>query len=426
MALAKRGIVNNVELQTQTHDGDIVIENQPWYVSQRVIDGDIDVAAVFGPFAGWLKTMKNEPITILPVNLDDDTVPMEFELAAGVRTTDAFLKYMLDWALEDNEEKVAQILKDYGVPLVQCSKCIVAGDLPAHGGYILPKDQDFKARPDLASPDQVVTREKLERWLEEGADLNQELSNAVIASDVDRIKFLIEKGAEINKPDSQGWTPLANAARQRKDKIVKVLLDAGADPNIASNGMTPLIAAAMRDHVASVKVLAENGADVEEPGPQGFRPLALAIAEQRYEVAKALMEAGADVSIASGADGLTPLMLIAAQMAAADGAMFVPGSTRPIDVAKGLIDRGANVNAQAKNGTTALMVAATHNNPPMIGLLMEAGADANLKNDRGQTARDVAQLNGNAEAAQAILVLGSAKAASAPKPEGEDKTPTPQ
>jgi ankyrin repeat protein len=272
----------------------------------------------------------------------------------------------------------------------------------------------------------VVTREKLERWLEEGADLNQELSNAVIASDVDRIKFLIEKGAEINKPDSQGWTPLANAARQRKDKIIKVLLDAGADPNIASNGMTPLIAAAMRDHVASVKVLAEKGADVEEPGPQGFRPLALAIAEQRYEVAKALMEAGADVSIASGADGLTPLMLIAAQMAAADGAMFVPGSTRPIDVAKGLIDRGANVNAQAKNGTTALMVAATHNNPPMIGLLMEAGADANLKNDRGQTARDVAQLNGNAEAAQAILVLGSAKAASAPKPEGEDKTPTPQ
>ena len=33
--------------------------------------------------------------------------------------------------------------------------------------------------------------------------------------------------------------------------------------------------------------------------------------------------------------------------------MFLPGSTRPIDIAKGLIDRGANVNAQSKNGVTA-------------------------------------------------------------------------
>ena len=121
-ALAKRGIVNNVELQTQTHDGDIVPEHQPWYVVQRAMDGDIDVAGVYGPFAGWVKTMKHEPITIQPVNLDDDTVPLEFEMAVGVRKTDAFLKYMIEYALEDNADQVAKILKDYGVPLVQCSK----------------------------------------------------------------------------------------------------------------------------------------------------------------------------------------------------------------------------------------------------------------------------------------------------------------
>jgi len=48
----------------------------------------------------------------------------------------------------------------------------------------------------------------------------------------------------------------------------------------------------------------------------------------------------------------------------------------------------------------------------MIGLLIDAGADINAKNDQGKTAQDAAQLNGNAEAAQAILVLGSAKSAS--------------
>ena len=421
IALAKRGIVNNVKLQTQTHDGDLVIEHQPYYVVQNVLDGDLDVAAVFGPFAGWLKTMRGEPLTILPVNLDDDKVPLEFELAIGVRKTDAFLKYMLEFALEDHAEEVEKILRDYGVPLVQCSKCIVAGDLPAHGSYIALADQVYEARPDLASPDQVVTKEKLEGWLAEGADLSQELSNAINANDAERVKFLVEKGADVNQPDPQGWTPLQNAARQRKDGIIKTLVELGADPNRpAEDGMTPLVAAAMRDHVPSVKALLEAGANVEQPGLEGFRPLALAIAESKYEVAKALIEGGADVSVASGEDGLTPLMLIAAQTGPAEGARFLPGSTRPSDIAKILIERGADINAQSKSGITALMVAATHNSAPMIGFLMDAGADPTVKNNLGLTASDVAEKNGNLEAAQAILVLSSARA-EAP---GKDAAPT--
>lgn len=419
-ALAKRGIVNNVTLQTQTHDGDLVIENQPWYVVQKVLNGDLDVAAVFGPFAGWLKTMKGEPLTIQPVNLDDDKVPLEFELGIGVRKTDGFLKYMLEFALEDHAEEVEKILREYGVPLVQCSKCVVAGDLPAHGSYIALADQKFEARPDLASPDQVVTKEKLERWLAEGADPNQELSNAINANDPERVKFLVEKGADVNAPDPQGWTPLQNAARQRKDGMIKTLIELGADPNRAvDDGTTPLVAAAMRDHVPSVKALIENGADVEQPGPQGYRPLALAIAESKYEAAKALMEGGADVSVASGADGLTPLMLIAAQTGPAEGARFLPGSTRPSDIAKGLIERGAEINAQSKQGVTALMIAAANNSAPMIGLLMDAGADPSIKSKQGLTAADVAEKNGNLEAAQAIVVLNQARSAAAPAAAGE-------
>ena len=202
------------------------------------MNGDLDVAAVFGPFAGWVKTMKDEPLTILPVNLQDDKVPLEFELAIGVRKTDAFLKYMLEFALEDHAEEVEKILKDYGVPLVQCSKCIVAGDLPAHGSYIALADQKFEARPDLASPDQVVTKEKLESWLAEGADLSQELSNAIDANDFDRVKFLVEKGADVNKPDPQGWTPLQNAARQRRDEMIKRSSSSAPTSIVARTGGT--------------------------------------------------------------------------------------------------------------------------------------------------------------------------------------------
>ena len=55
----------------------------------------------------------------------------------------------------------------------------------------------------------------------------------------------------------------------------------------------------MRDQSRPIKVLLEHGADIEKPGPEGFRPLPLAIAENKYESAKALMEAGADVNAPS-------------------------------------------------------------------------------------------------------------------------------
>jgi ankyrin repeat protein len=299
---------------------------------------------------------------------------------------------------------------------VQCSRCLIAGDLPAHGYYNRVSQQDFKARPDLASPDQVVNQQKVEGWLEQGADITQELSNAVIANDTARVKFLVGKGADVNKIDNQGATPLTSAARDRHPEMVEFLIGLGADPNLTNNdGVTPLVAAVLRDHVPTVKALLAKGADIEKPGPEGFRPLAVAIAEDRYEVAKALMEAGANVNVPAGPDGLTPLMVAVAQSSPGEGAIFLPSSTRPLDIAKGLLERGADVNAKSKAGVTALMVAAAHNNPPMIGLLIESGADTAAKNNQGKTAEDVAEMNKNMEAAQAIRVLATAKSASAPE-----------
>ena len=53
------------------------------------------------------------------------------------------------------------------------------------------------------------------------------------------------------------------------------------------------------------------------------------------------------------------------------------------------------MNAKSKAGVTALMIAAAHNNPPMIGLLIESGADTAAKNNQGKTAEDVAEMNKN-------------------------------
>ncbi len=50
--LTKRGLAPNLELHTLSHNADLDPENQPWRQVQEVIDGKLDVAAVWGPFAG--------------------------------------------------------------------------------------------------------------------------------------------------------------------------------------------------------------------------------------------------------------------------------------------------------------------------------------------------------------------------------------
>lgn len=407
--LTKRGLAPNLKLHTLSHNADLKPENQPWRQVQEVIDGKLDVAAIWGPFAGWVEKMKGEPIMVQPVNLWEDYIPLEFELSIGVRKRDAKLKYALEYALEASKDEIEKILNDYGVPLVQCSRCLIQGTLPAHGAYTVLPSTVFAPKPGAATPDQVVTPQRLESWLAEGADLTQELSNAVLAADIERIKLLVKKGADINARDAQGYAPMHTAARNRHPDLIGRLADLGADINAADgDGMTPLIHAAMRNHVPSVKMLLTRGADIEGPGAQGYPPLALAIAENKFEVARAFMEAGAAIDNPAGPDGLTPLMVAASQVSPGEGGIFLPGSTRPLDVARELIKRGANVNAQSKHGVTPLMIAAARNITPMIGLLVQAGASADLKSSEGKTALQIAEQNGSEQAAKALKVIGKA------------------
>jgi ankyrin repeat protein len=155
-------------------------------------------------------------------------------------------------------------------------------------------------------------------------------------------------------------------------------------------------------------MLLERGADIEEKNKEGYTALALAIAEAKFEVAKQLLDAGAHFDTTAGPEALTPLMIAASQVSPGDGAIFLPGSTRPIDLARELIKKGADVNIQSKSGVTALMIAAARNVAPMIGLLIQAGSKPDLKSVQGQTAADIAEQNGAEAAAKALRLIGKA------------------
>jgi quinoprotein dehydrogenase-associated probable ABC transporter substrate-binding protein len=431
LALAEHGVRDNLDIHVISHDADLSPEKQPWRQVQRVVDGDLDAAAVWGPFAGYVKTVRGAPLTIQPLNLMDDKIPLEFSLAIGMHKKNAVLKYRLEDALEASKDEIKQVLDEFGVPLVKCSKCIVGGDIPSHGSFfergqqaareifLEPlKDERTHLNKEQASADQVVTEERLEAWLEDGADLTQELSNAILASDEARVAFLLEKGADINARNLQGLAPLHGAARQRDSDMISFLVERGADVNLPdSDGWTPLAHAVFRNHVPSIDALAAAGADLEK-GPPSFTPLAIALAEGKFYAAKALLDVGASANQPAGAERLTPLMLIAGQTEVDQRTARLNQGPSSVEIAKILIEKGGDVNAQSTKGMTPLMVAAAHDNPPLIGVLAQAGADLDATLPDGKTALQIAALNNHKAALQQLELLEALEAKGAPKDSG--------
>jgi quinoprotein dehydrogenase-associated probable ABC transporter substrate-binding protein len=409
-ALANHGIKNNVVVHVLSHDADLVPDHQPWVQVQQVVDGKLDIAAVWGPFAGWIKSMQGAPLVIQPTNLMDDAVPMEFDMAIGTRRSDTALKQALESALRAKKDVIEKILADYGVPLVQCKPCLVSGDLPAHGPYP-ERALQSQDRPSASTASRISTQ-RVAQWLAEGADVNQELSNAVLAVDTDRVKFLLSRGADINKLDLQGYAPLHTAARGGNTEMLALLLNRKADPNVRDgNGWTPLLHTVLRNRLDAMKLLLSHGADIEAASPDGYSSLQVAIEEGKYAIAKVLIDDGAAVNAKGGAEQVAPLM-VAASIAPPRLPGDAPaGPPSPLDIAKDLIAKGANVNAVTSKGVTPLMIAAAHDNGPMIMLLIQSGSDLAKKSNEGQTALDIARENGNE---QALKTISAAMQKSAP------------
>ncbi len=121
---------------------------------------------------------------------------------------------------------------------------------------------------------------------------------ATARGEVECLRYLISKGADVNPQGVDTNTPLVHATRAGSTECVKLLLESGADVNLVRpGGYSPLMGAAEGGNAECVKLLLEAGADVNaKDDDKGETPLMKATAFRRVECMKLLLKAGAEVN----------------------------------------------------------------------------------------------------------------------------------
>ena len=213
------------------------------------------------------------------------------------------------------------------------------------------------------------------------------------SGNVDAVKALLTAGANVNAKDAKmGQTAVMFAAGLNRDAVIRVLAAKGADLNALSvvtrlqkalfdeegnpipapragqvtaqaqggaaatfmGGWSALHFAARDGSMAAVKALAESGANVSIPGAgDKTSPLVMAIENGHFDLAKYLVEKGADVTVANDS-GLTPVYAVVDVQWAPVAWAPVPDTTKQktsyMDLLKILADHGANMNTKLTQG----------------------------------------------------------------------------
>ena len=184
--------------------------------------------------------------------------------------------------------------------------------------------------------------------------------------------FLQRKDVEINGQSRWGETPLYQAIQRNHLSAAKMLLEAGADPNISTNvHTTPLSWAAAEGSEESIQLLLKQaGTELNIPDKSGQTPLLRAADAGHTKCIRMLLDKGTNVKHADN-EGRTALSL-----AAIKGHKVV---------AKLLLKNDAEINAQDKKGNTPLALAAEKNHDAVVRFLLESGADADLPDEDEET-----------------------------------------
>lgn len=209
-----------------------------------------------------------------------------------------------------------------------------------------------------------------------------EFTDAIQQGDVLRVTALIESDPALLQSQEGPVTPLLLAIYYGKSDVARLLLERGAPVSFPE-------ACALGDLALVQRMADEDPSVIQVRSADGYPPLGLAIFFRHPDVARLLIERGADVNApAENAQRVAP---VHAAAAACDHATM-----------RLLLERGADPNAHQQMDFTPMHGAASRGDVEMARLLLEFGAERNPKGTDGQTPADAARGHGHPEFAEWI------------------------
>ncbi len=227
----------------------------------------------------------------------------------------------------------------------------------------------------------------------------QEIFEAAKAGDTARVRMLVDKDPGLLRAvDETGRTALHWACRGVDLEVVKALVEKGADVNARdAAAVTPLHSAASRGHRDAVEFLIAHGARVEAAMSGGSTPLHLAAAKGHRDVAAILLDRNAPLDVPDDTED-TPL-LAAAREGKWDVVELIAGRTPAarVDV----------LNRPDFDGNTALHLACGSGRLDSVKVLLAQGAATDVRNALGQTAYNLADEAGFKDIAACLVEKGA-------------------
>jgi len=212
--------------------------------------------------------------------------------------------------------------------------------------------------------------ERVKQLIEEGADVNVKYRRGTtvlhLASGVgrmDMVELLVSKGAKINAPDKNGWTPLHEAADKSHVDIVKFLMAEGAE-------FSPIHMAAYFGELDKIKSLVVKDVNVNEKDTVGFTPLHSAVCGKQIETADFLLNNNTDAN-AKDNYGLSPLVW----------AIW----NHDLNMIKLLVDKGAKADVPDEQGFAPLTWAVWEQNKDIVKILISKEPNINTEDTTGCT-----------------------------------------
>lgn len=256
----------------------------------------------------------------------------------------------------------------------------------------------------------------LQRQENHQLELNNKLIEAVKDAAEENCINLLARGADIETKDAEGTPVLLLALQENHVKVVKALLNAGANPCAVNvNGIFPLaqvtinadkavpkelddgqviyVKDSSKIHTFLAEALLTAGASVDQQDPVGRTALHMASEVNNTDAISFLTDHEANVNI-QDKKGRTPLM-----SACKAGAL---------EAAQVLLAKGADINVTDNDGQTALMLTVETDQLDLVKLLVSKGALIDVKDDFGATAVKIADALGNRNSAEFLRKAKSA------------------